>query len=101
MRDRKDTTRLELEVFEMESLNIETLNIEELERRLELTSGMLNAMAWGCGCDGCCELDPCILCTCNGYDTCPTYCIIDDCPTYCSVFCTDCIDCPSDVIVPY
>jgi len=94
MKDQKDAIRLELEVFEMESLNVETLNIEELERRLELTSGLITAMDWLCG----------SLCTCYE-NICPTDCPIycaPDCATYCSdcpTYCIDCIDCPTDVIV--
>ena len=34
---------------EMESLNVDELDIEELERRLELSSGILDPEVWVCG----------------------------------------------------
>ena len=102
MDDRKAATRLELEVFEMESLNIETLNIEELERRLELTSGLMTAMEWGCG-----ELGCTVLCSCDGDGACPTLDPI--CATYldpgCPTYCVDApcatygIDCPDNILI--
>lgn len=59
-------------VYEIESLNVEELNVEELEQRLELATGSLYDLAWGCKSD-------CADCNCNGV-TCDTY----TCPVYCT-----------------
>jgi hypothetical protein len=88
MRDKdRDETRLMLEAFEMESLNIENLNVEELERRLELATGIATPMGWVCDCDNyTCPT----FCNCNTY-TCTTY----SCTTLCSYDCGG--DCSLDV----
>ena len=83
-----DDKKLFLEPFEIQSLNVESLNVEELERRLELMTGVPVEAGWVCSCDGNCPNN----CGCNGY-TCTTNCGCYDytCTTYCGTDCTtDC-----------
>jgi len=91
---------LYLDDCEIESLNISNLDVAELERRIELATGvpMLDEM-FGIWCD-CNGQGP--TCSCNGYTcttyTCDTYC--NDCQTLCGTYCGSDTGCTGDLTIP-
>jgi hypothetical protein len=83
------------DLMEIESLNIENLDVEELERRIELASGMPIDLGLWCDCNG-------NSCSCNTYTcttyTCTTYC--NDCTGLCGAYCDTDSGCTANLPLP-
>lgn len=85
-KNEKEEAPLGYDDLEIESLNISRLDVSELERRIELATGMPmvdDIFGVWCDCNG-------HSCGCNGTNNCGTNC--NDCTTFCGSNCyTDCV----------